>query len=246
MRTSYSDYCPIAMGVDVLGDRWTPLVIRELMVGATGFNEIHRGIPRISRTLLTQRLRQLARQGLVRREVSTRGRPGRYVLTEAGEGLTPIVWAMGHWAAEWVFGDPTDEDCDGLSVIWRLHQHAIPAKLPATRTVVHFALTGPGAAEGWLAVDSSGATVCREDQGHDVDLAVQADTAQMHRWLNGRVPFRELVADGHARLIGPSRLARAFPTWFDMSLFAEGLRRAELRRQVVPVAPVALPPRATA
>jgi DNA-binding HxlR family transcriptional regulator len=115
--TTYADYCPIALGVDVLGDRWTPLVIRELMVGASGFNEIHGGIPRISRTLLAQRLRQLERAGLVNRDASERGRAGRYTLTPAGEALTPIVWAMGHWAAEWVFGDPTDADCDGLSVI---------------------------------------------------------------------------------------------------------------------------------
>jgi DNA-binding HxlR family transcriptional regulator len=82
--THYGDYCPIAVGVEVLGDRWTPLVIRELMVGASGFNEIHRGIPRISRTLLAQRLRLLERRGLVRREPGTPGRPGRYTLTPAG------------------------------------------------------------------------------------------------------------------------------------------------------------------
>jgi DNA-binding HxlR family transcriptional regulator len=229
--TSYADYCPIAMGVDILGDRWTPLVIRELMVGASGFNEIHRGIPRVSRTLLAQRLRQLERMGLVDREVAARGHSGRYVLTPAGEALTPIVWAMGHWAAEWMFGDPTEADCDGLSLIWRLHQHAVPTKLPTTRTIVHLTLTGTGAAEGWLEIDRAGVSVCKDDQGHDVDLAVEADTAQMHRWLMGLASFRELVAGGHARLIGPSRLARAFPTWFDMTVFSDGLRRAEQRRQ---------------
>ena len=227
--TGYADYCPIAMGVEVLGDRWTPLVIRELMVGASGFNEIHRGIPRISRTLLAQRLRQLERLGLVDREESKRGRPGRYALTASGEALTPIVWAMGHWAAEWVFGDPTDEDCDGLSIIWRLHQFAIPAKLPKERTIVHLVLTGPGGAEGWLAIDGGQVTVCRDDQGHDVDLAVEASTAQMHRWLIGRTAFRELVRNGHARLLGPSRLARAFPGWFFTDTFSEDVRRARDR-----------------
>jgi DNA-binding HxlR family transcriptional regulator len=228
--SSYADYCPIAVGVDVLGDRWTPLVIRELMVGAVGFNEIHRGIPKISRSMLAQRLRALERRGIVAREAAGRGRAGRYTLTQAGEALTPIVWAMGHWAAEWVFGDPTDEDCNGLGLLWRMHQVAIPARLPAQRTVVHLRLTGAGAAEGWLEMDGGVVTVCRDDPGHDVDLAVEGDTRQLHRWLVGLAPFRELVAKGHVRLLGPSRLARGFPTWFDVTLFAQGFRRAEQRR----------------
>jgi DNA-binding HxlR family transcriptional regulator len=232
--TGYADYCPIAMGVEVLGDRWTPLVIRELMVGASGFNEIHRGIPRVSRTLLAQRLRQLERLGLVDRETSERGRPGRYALTTSGQALTPIVWAMGHWAAEWVFGEPTEEDCDGLSIIWRLHQHAIPAKLPKERTIVHLVLTGPGGAEGWLDIDDAQVTVCRDDQGHDVDLAVEASTAEMHRWITGRTVFRELVSNGHARLLGPSRLARAFPSWFVNDTFRDDVRRAERRKAAAP------------
>ena len=231
MSARGGDYCPISMAVDVLGDRWTPLVIRELMVGASGFNEIHRGIPRVSRTLLAQRLRQLERLGLVEREVGPRGRAGAYRLTEAGHALTPVVWAMGHWAAEWVFGDPTEADCDGLSLIWRLHQHAISSKLPAQRTIVHVVLTGHGAAEGWLELSRSGATVCKDDQGHDVDLAIEADTAQMHRWLLGRTSFPELVRRGDARVLGPSRLGRAFASWFDMSYFIEDFRRADHRRQ---------------
>ena len=227
----YADYCPISVGVELLGDRWTPLVIRELMVGAGGFNEILRGIPRISRTLLAQRLRLLERRGLVRRAAGPRGRPGRYTLTPAGESVTPIIWAIGHWAAEWIFGDPEDEDCDGLSLLWRMHQHAIAAKLPKQRTVLHLRLIGAGAAEGWLAIEHGAISVCRDDPGYDIDLAIEASTGQMQRWLTGLVPFRELVANGHARMLGPSRLARAFPTWFDTSFFADGLRRAEQHRQ---------------
>jgi DNA-binding HxlR family transcriptional regulator len=229
--TRYADYCPIAVGVEVLGDRWTPLVIRELMVGAAGFNEIHRGIPRISRTLLAQRLRLLERRGLVCREAGARGRPGSYTLTPAGKSLTPVIWAIGHWAAEWIFADPTDEDCDGLSVMWHLHKQAIAARLPRQRTVLHLALTGAGAAQGWLDIERGAVSVCTDDPGYDVDLAIEADTGQMQRWLVGLVPFRALVANGHARLLGPSRLARAFPTWFDTSYFAEDLRRAKQRRR---------------
>jgi DNA-binding HxlR family transcriptional regulator len=224
------DYCPIAASVEVLGDRWTPLVVRELMVGASGFNEIHRGIPRASRTLLAQRLRELERRGLVEHQTSRPGRPGSYRLTAAGQALTPVVWAMGAWAAEWMFGDPNDEDCDGLTVIWRTHQLAIPAKLPENRTVVHLVLTGAGGAQGWLDIQRPSITVCKDDQGLAVDLALEADTAQMHRWLVGLVPLRDLITLGDARFLGPTRLARAFPTWFDTTLFSRSLRRGEQRR----------------
>ncbi len=228
--TSRREYCPIACGVDVLGDRWTPLIIRELMVGASGFNEIHRGLPRISRSLLAQRLRDLERRGLVEHTASRPGRSGAYELTASGQALTPIVWAMGHWAAEWVFGDPGADDCDGLSLIWRTHQFAIPAKLPEARTVVHLVLTGVGGAQGWLDIERPGITVCKDDQGLAVDLALEADTAAMQRWLIGLVPFRDLIASGHARFLGPSRLAKAFPTWFDTALYSKSLSRGEQRR----------------
>jgi len=108
---------------------------------------------------------------------------------------------------------------------------AVAARLPRQRTVLHLVLTGRGAAQGWLDIERGAVSVCRDDPGYDVDLAVEADIRQMHRWLVGLVPFRHLVANGHARMLGPSRLARAFPTWFDTSYFTEDLRRAERRHQ---------------
>jgi DNA-binding HxlR family transcriptional regulator len=202
------------------------------MVGASGFNEIHRGIPRVSRTLLATRLRELERRGLVSHTANGPGRSGAYRLTTAGEALTPVVWAMGQWAAEWLFGDPTEDDCDGLSLIWRTHQFAIPANLPTKRTVVHLVLTGTGGAEGWLDIERPGITVCKDDQGLAVDLALEAETAQMQRWLLGLVPFRDLLTNGHARFLGPSRLAKAFPTWFDTTVYAASLRRGEERLRI--------------
>jgi len=230
----YTDYCPIGTGIDVMGDRWTPLVIREMSVGSTGFNEIHRGIPRISRTLLSQRLRTMERRGLIQREVTAQGRATRYTLTTAGEELVPIVWSIGQWAARWLYVDSTDDKCDGVTLLWRLHQQADPDALPKSRVVVHVILTGEGAAEGWLDIDADGMTVCKDDQGKDVDLVLEADTRQLYRWLAGIVPFRELVSAGDARLIGPSRLARAFPTWFRQSIFTEELRNAATRTPTCP------------
>jgi DNA-binding HxlR family transcriptional regulator len=232
--TRYTDYCPIGTGIEVLGDRWTPLVIREMSVGASGFNEIHRGIPRISRTLLAQRLRAMEARGLLSREVGAHGRPGRYTLTDAGHELVPIVWSVGAWAARWLYADPTESICDGESLLWRMHQRADETNLPALPTVVHMILMGAGGAEGWLDIDRDGITVCKDDQGKDIDLVVQADTGHMYKWLAGITPFRAILASGHVRLIGPSRLARSFPTWFSPAPFGQELRRSSRRLQARP------------
>jgi DNA-binding HxlR family transcriptional regulator len=232
--TRYTDYCPIGTGLELLGDRWTLLVIREISVGACGFNEIHRGIPRISRTLLAQRLRTLESHGLLRRDAGTPGRSVSYTLTDAGQELVPVVWSIGSWAARWLYTDPTDQHLDGVSLLWRMHQRADPANLPAMGTVVHVILTGAGGVEGWLDIDRDGMTVCKTDQGKDVNLVVQGDTGQMYRWLSGIASFRELVTSGHVRLIGPSQTARAFPTWFTPAPFGQELRRSARRLQARP------------
>ena len=232
--TRYTDYCPIGTGIDVIGDRWTPLVIREMSAGSTGFNEIHRGIPRISRTLLSQRLRVMERRGLINREVDGQRRSTRYTLTPIGQELVPIVWEIGHWAARWLYAESDEETCDGATLLWRLHQQANPAALPKDRVVVHVILTGEGAAEGWLDIDGDGMTVCKDDQGKDVDLVMEGDTRQLYRWTAGITSFRELVSAGDVRLIGPSRLARAFPTWFRQSMFAEDMRRSASRLAACP------------
>jgi len=216
--TSYGEYCPIAVGAEFFGDRWTPLVLRELVMGCRRFNDIHRGLPRMSRTLLSQRLRTLERRGIVERS-NDDGRI-EYVLTPAGRALEPVIWALGHWAAKWVFGDPTDDRLDAAWLVWRMHQSTMPDKLPASRTVVELDLVGPGGGRSWLVMEERGSTACQYDPGYDVDLVVQADNAAMHRWLLGRTNIRDEVTKGDVRFVGPSRLARAFPTWFDTSRFA--------------------------
>jgi DNA-binding HxlR family transcriptional regulator len=226
---SYHEYCPIAVGAEFFGDRWTPLVLRELLLGSTGFNEIHRGLGRMSRTLLLGRLRELERRGILERTVDEAGRTTEYRLTAAGRELEPIVWALGHWAARWSFGDPADEELDIGWVVWRLRQHLVVDRLPAGRTVVQFVVDGAGAGQAWLVLDRGESTACSIDPGFDVDLVVSADNRQLHRWLLGWQPLRDLQRTGDIRLIGPSRLVRAFPTWFGSAMFARSLRRGEER-----------------
>jgi DNA-binding HxlR family transcriptional regulator len=223
---SYGEYCPIAVGAELFGDRWTPLILRELMIGSRRFNEIHRGLGRMSRTLLIGRLRELERRGIVERSVDDAGRTTEYRLTEAGQQLEPIVWALGHWAARWSFGDPADEELDVGWLAWRLHQHVTPGHLPDQRVVVQITADGPGGGEAWLVLDKGGSTACSIDPGYQVDLAVLGDNRDLHRWLLGARTFRDLERAGTVRLVGPSRLARAFPTWFEPSAFARSIGAA--------------------
>jgi DNA-binding HxlR family transcriptional regulator len=227
---SYREYCPIAVGAEFFGDRWTPLILRELIIGSRRFNEIHRGLGRMSRTLLAQRLRELERRGVIERSVDAAGKTIEYRLTDAGRDLEPLVWALGHWAARWSFGDPADDELDAAWLVWRLHQKVVPERLPSGRVVVQFVLSGAGGGEGWLVLDHGASTACISDPGYEVDLVVMGDNREMHRWLLGWRSFRELLADGEARFVGPTRMARAFSSWFDTSLFAGSLRPPRLPR----------------
>jgi DNA-binding HxlR family transcriptional regulator len=221
---SYREYCPIAVGAEFFGDRWTPLILRELILGSSRFNDIHRGLGRMSRTLLIQRLRELERRGIVERTVDDAGRTTEYRLTAAGRELEPVVWALGHWAARWSFGDPADDELDVGWLVWRLHQYVIADHLPVRRTVVQFVLNGPGGGEGWLVLDRGVSTACQIDPGYEVDLVVMGDNREMHRWLLGWRSFRQLRQSGSVRFVGPTRLSRAFPSWFKTSLFAGSLK----------------------
>ena len=198
--TSYEEYCPIAVGVEYFGDRWTPLILRELVVGSHRFNDIHRGIPKISRTLLSQRLRSLVDRGLVER-IEDGGI--EYHLTPAGEDLQPIIWAVGHWAARWAFGDPEKAQLDIAWLVWRMRQHLDPERLPTRRTTVEFRATG-----------SKGSTACQIDPGYEVDLLVQGNNAALHQWFVGRAELRDEVEAGRIRFNGPTTLIRSFPSWF--------------------------------
>lgn len=213
---TYGEYCPIAMGAEAVGDRWTPLVLRELFCGSQRFTDIHRGVPRMSRTLLAQRLRQLERVGVLeRRDGPT------YHLTDAGRELEPVVFGLGDWANRWLVGDPRKEQIDGAHVLWRVRQRIIDDELPDRRVVLRFEF--PGLMKGriiWLLLDRGGSSVCQRDEGFEVDLHVTADPVEFLRVWSGRSTWARAIAAGKLRLDGPRPLVRAFPRWFALSPFA--------------------------
>jgi DNA-binding HxlR family transcriptional regulator len=203
-RTGYGQYCPIARAVDVLGERWSLLVVRDMLVGATRFNELARGLPGMSRTLLTKRLRQLERVGIVVHA------DGEYHLTDAGEDLRPIVFGLGEWGAKWTFGDPEPSELDAELLVWWMHGQVDASVLPEGRTILHVRLTDDPR-RFWLMVEHGEVSVCLVDPGFEVDLTITSDLRSLYLLWLGRLPFTAALRGGRVTLDGPTALVRLMP-----------------------------------
>jgi DNA-binding HxlR family transcriptional regulator len=211
--TSFGQYCPVAVALEAIGDRWTLLIVRDLLDQPRGFNELHRCLPRISRTVLTQRLRHLEALGLVDRVDNGRGRAVEYRLTEAGRGLEATLLGLGEWAVRWTFGDPDQDQLDPGLLAFRLSEQIFLDRVPAERTVVELRTTVPSARH-WIIITPSGGTACQIDPGGEPDLVVEGDTGALQRWFIGREPLSDAIARGEVTLYGPSRLTKGFHEWF--------------------------------
>ncbi|MFD6875384.1 MULTISPECIES: winged helix-turn-helix transcriptional regulator [unclassified Streptomyces] len=237
------EYCPVTAGVEAVGDRWTLLVLRELLLGSERFNDIHRGLPGISRSLLSARLRRMRAGGLVSRALDSDGRPA-YRLTEAGAALEPLVWQLGDWARRWAFGSPGREQLDGGQVLWRLRQYVRAEALPRRRVVVEFALRLDGQPDehGWLVLSpEDDVSACRVHPGYDVDVWVGADLAEMHRLVAGTATLDAARRAGRVRIDGEPGLVAAFPTWFAWRTPAAGPGAPPIRPHPSPSAPIPHP-----
>lgn len=201
---SYGQYCPIAKAVEILGERWTMLVLRELLIGSRHFNDIARGLPTMSRTMLSKRLRQLESAGLVEKF------DGAYALTPAGEGLRDIVFALGDWSAEHLLEDPTDEEADAELLLWWGHARIDTEPLPDRRVVLRFVF-GDDRRRFWIVVEPVGCSVCRTDPGFEVDASIHTDTRTLHRVWYQRETVHDAVRAGRMSFDGPPALTRRLP-----------------------------------
>lgn len=216
MGASYGQFCPVSKAMELLDERWTLLVVRELLFGSTRFNEIRRGVPRMSPALLSTRLTHLTRAGIVERHAF--GREVEYVLTPAGRELGPVVEALGIWGVRWA-GRPVDSDYDPKLLMWDMHRNVDSAAVPRGRTVLHFRfpeLRGKGAL-WWMTVTPDDVDVCDDDPGHEVGLTVIASLRGLTEVWMGEVTWRAAQRAGAVTLEGPSVLRRALPTWFTLA-----------------------------
>jgi DNA-binding HxlR family transcriptional regulator len=227
---SYAQYCPVAKTSEILGDRWTLLIVREMLGGARGFNELQRGLPGISRSVLADRMRSLERAEIVERRTGPRGRTLGYRLTPAGRDLEPVVQAIGEWGVTWSFTDPRPEELDpDLFIVW-MARHVDRRYLPTDRIVVQFDFRDP-AKRYWMVLEPSEVSVCMQHPGFAVDLKVTADTATLYRVYLGRAELRAAMQTRKLTISGPRTLQRAFGRWFTWSKFAPASRAAEQRRK---------------
>lgn len=225
MPASYGQFCPVAKAMELLDERWTLLVVRELMMGSHHFNDLRRGLPRMSPGLLSKRLQTLVRAGVVDRWED--GNRVHYRLSPAGKELQPIVEALGSWGIRWV-PEIGDEDLDPHLLLWDIHRNIAVDSLPEGRTVLHFAFTDVPVAnrEWWIVATAEGVDVCDADPGFDVRVAVETGLRTLTLLWRGDLTWAAALRSGTMELHGETGARRALPQWLKLSPLAPTPRPA--------------------
>lgn len=212
----YGQYCPVAKAAEVLGERWTLLIVRDVLSGAHRFTDLHRGLPGISRSLLTQRLRRLERDGLLERRHARGGRD-EYFLTPLGEDLKNALLAIGAWADRNFLREPRREDLDpGVLMLW-IERNVRRTALPTGRAVVRFEFPRAHPARYWLLFEDGVPQVCHDDPGFEPDLVVTADLRSLYLVYSGKTALAAALRDGSISLDGAPDQRRMFVHWFGRS-----------------------------
>jgi DNA-binding HxlR family transcriptional regulator len=226
----YGQYCPVARATEIIADRWTPLIIRELLAGIHRFNDLDRGLPGISRPLLAERLRRLEHADIVERRTLSEGANAGYYLTAAGEELRAVIQSLGEWGAKWAFGDPRPDELDPALLLWRMRRRIDLALVPLRRVVIRFDFRGMKRPRPhWLVIEKPEVSLCLTDPGFDTDLYVGADLAAFYKVWLGRSTWIAATREGLIEVDGPPALTRVLPRWLQWSPFAPTVREAAAR-----------------
>jgi DNA-binding HxlR family transcriptional regulator len=224
----YGQFCPVAMAAEIVCTRWTALLLRELVAGSTRFNELRRGVPRMSPALLSKRLKELQRAGVIERKRGPDGEEAEYRLTPAGQDLRDVVWALGIWGQRWIEAQVSLKNLDPSLLMWDMRRNLDPTPLPPRRSVIHLQYPELPAARRnwWLIVDKDGVDLCSVDPGHDVDLYVVTDLRTMTAIWMGVASVQGEVDAGRLMLTGDVVLQRSMQRWLGLSPFAKEKKRA--------------------
>jgi DNA-binding HxlR family transcriptional regulator len=223
----YGQFCPLAMAAEVLCTRWTMLILRELFAGSTRFNELRKGVPLMSPTLLSKRLKELENCGVIERARSADPGVFEYRLTRAGQDLKQIVFGMGTWGQRWVEAQSSLKNLDPSLLMWDMRRNLDPTPMPHKRCVVQFLYPELTSKQQryWLVVDRGAVDLCQIDPGFEVDLYVVGDLRTMTAIWMGLTTLRAEVQAGHLKLTGDTDLKRSMQTWLGLSPFAKEKKR---------------------
>lgn len=222
-QPGYKQFCPVAMAAEILCTRWTMVLMRELVAGTTRFNELRRGVPKMSPTLLAQRLRELEAAGIVdKKELASDKGIFEYQLTQAGLDLRPVVEAMGMWGQKWVESQLSLKNLDPSLLMWDMRRNLNPSPLPDERTVVQFLYPelSKSKQRWWLVIEPQGEVdLCWADPGFDIDLYVRTNLRTMTAiWMGLTTVNKEKK---NMDLIGAQKVASSMQTWLGLSPFAK-------------------------
>lgn len=217
----YGQLCPVAQALELVGERWTLLVVRELLSGSRRFTDVLHGVPRIPRSVLAQRLQQLEADGLLRRTGATR--TAEYELTPAGRALEPIVLGLGLWSRRWAHRAIRDDELDATLLMWDVRRRIDDEKAPRGLVVVRFDFSdgARGARRYWLKIEDGEGDVCLKNPGLEESLVVHTDRRTLTEVWMGHRDFATAIRAREIVIEGDGTLARALPTWFKLNLFVE-------------------------
>jgi DNA-binding HxlR family transcriptional regulator len=226
--SGYRQFCPIARASEILAERWTFIIVRNLLIGCQTFTEIEKGAPGIPKTLLSTRLRRLESYEIIARRPNPSGRGSIYEMTPMGTELWQIIIPLGSWGMRWLGIGP---DIDPGVALWALSKNVDVDRLPKRRVLVRFTFTGRPKFTAWALWDKGELEICLKHPGGDEDLMITAEPEWIGRWHLRRCSWEEAIGGRHIVIEGPRDLARAFPTWFKPDAFSgvEPASQAERR-----------------
>jgi DNA-binding HxlR family transcriptional regulator len=216
----YGQFCPVAKAAEIFAERWTPILLRDLLKGPRRFSELHAGAPRMSQSVLAQRLKSLERQGIVARRPNPVGKGSEYYLTPAGEEFGEAVERLGEWGMRHSIDKLHPDDLDPGFLMWAIEGHVHVEALPQRRVVVQVDFRGRPKERWWLVLERPNVELCLEDHRFEPDLFVTADLRAMTEVYLGRRRLSQAMEEGVVEVDGPRSLVRAFPRWIGVSTFA--------------------------